>query len=137
MARSGAALAAQRDVVTRNSRAIRRVLHSLLIVSDGVMLALAFLLGYIARARLPLPALPVNPPSFTSYIPMMIVHVASVLVVFYFARMYHMRRMASRFDEGYAIAVVLHHLDDARQRTDRAGQDRDCAAARAARLVPG
>lgn len=104
MARSGAALAAQRDVVTRNSRAIRRVLHSLLIVSDGVMLALAFLLGYIARARLPLPALPVNPPSFTSYIPMMIVHVASVLVVFYFARMYHMRRMASRFDEGYAIA---------------------------------
>ncbi len=68
------------------------------------MLALAFLLGYIARARLPLPALPVNPPSFTSYVPMMLVHVTSVLLVFYFARMYHMRRMVSRFDESYAIA---------------------------------
>lgn len=68
------------------------------------MLSLAFALGYILRARLPLPAVPVDPPSFASYVPMMIVHVVSVLTVFYFARMYHQRRAVSRIDEGYAIA---------------------------------
>ena len=68
------------------------------------MLALAFLLGYVLRARLPLPAVPVNPPSFSNYVPMLIVHVLSVLVVFYFARMYHQRRAVSRIDEAYAIA---------------------------------
>ena len=44
-----------------------------------------------------------NPPSFSNYVPM-IVHVLSVLVVFYFARMYHQRRAVSRIDEAYAVA---------------------------------
>ncbi len=85
-------------------RHVRAVLHSALVVIDGVMLALAFLLGYVLRARLPLPAVPMNPPSFSNYVPMMIVHVLSVLVVFYFARMYHQRRAVSRIDEAYAVA---------------------------------
>ena len=85
-------------------RHVRAVLHSALVVIDGVMLALAFLLGYVLRARLPLPAVPMNPPSFSNYVPMLIVHVLSVLVVFYFARMYHQRRAVSRIDEAYAVA---------------------------------
>jgi len=85
-------------------RHVRTVLHSALFVIDGLMLALAFLLGYVLRARLPLPAVPVNPPSFSNYVPMMVVHVLSVLVVFYFARMYHQRRAVSRIDEAYAVA---------------------------------
>jgi exopolysaccharide biosynthesis polyprenyl glycosylphosphotransferase len=68
------------------------------------MLALGFMLGYVARAHLPLPALPVNPPSFASYVPMLLVHVFSILMVFYFARMYHQRRAVSRIDEGYSVA---------------------------------
>ncbi|HML24343.1 MAG TPA: undecaprenyl-phosphate glucose phosphotransferase [Aggregatilinea sp.] len=104
MARFDAALTDRGKLDSRNGHRLRGVLHTSLLLIDGLMLALAFLLGYIARARLPLPALPVNPPSFTSYVPMMIVHVTSVLIVFYFARMYHMRRMVSRFDESYAIA---------------------------------
>jgi len=85
-------------------RRIRGLLHLGLVASDALMLSIGFVLGYLARARLPLPALPVNPPSFTSYLPMMVVHVLSVLLVFYLARMYHQRRAVSRIDEGYAVA---------------------------------
>jgi exopolysaccharide biosynthesis polyprenyl glycosylphosphotransferase len=83
---------------------MRGLLRFVLVVQDVVMLSLAFLLGYVARARLPLPALPVNPPSFVSYLPIMSVHVLSIVLVFYFARMYHQRRAVSRIDEGYAVA---------------------------------
>jgi exopolysaccharide biosynthesis polyprenyl glycosylphosphotransferase len=86
------------------NRRIRGLLHSSLIFVDGAMIALGFALGYVARAKLPLPAVPVNPPSFSNYVPMMIVHLVSILIVFYFARMYHQRRAVSRIDEGYAIA---------------------------------
>jgi exopolysaccharide biosynthesis polyprenyl glycosylphosphotransferase len=86
------------------NRRFRGLLHSALFFLDAAMLSFGFLLGYIARARLPLPALPVNPPPFTSYVPMLVVHLISVLIVFYFARMYHQRRAVSRIDEGYSVA---------------------------------
>lgn len=85
-------------------RRLRGLLHLGLFVSDTLMLTIGFVLGYFARARLPLPALPVNPPPFSSYVPMLLVHVLSVLLVFYMARMYHQRRAVSRIDEGYAVA---------------------------------
>ena len=85
-------------------RRVRGLLRTLLVVSDLIMLVLAFALGYVLRARLPLPAVPVNPPPFSTYTPMLVVHVAMTMLVFYFARMYHQRRAASRFDEAYAIA---------------------------------
>lgn len=85
-------------------RRVRGLLRTLLVVSDLIMLVLAFALGYVLRARLPLPAVPVNPPPFSTYTPMLVVHVAMTMIVFYFARMYHQRRAASRFDEAYAIA---------------------------------
>lgn len=85
-------------------RRVRGLLRTLLVVSDLIMLVLAFALGYLLRARLPLPAVPVNPPPFSNYVPMLVVHVAMTMIVFYFARMYHQRRAASRFDEAYAIA---------------------------------
>ncbi len=85
-------------------RRIRGFLQSALLISDIVMLTLAFMLGYMMRARLPLPAIPVNPPPLSNYVPMMMVHVLAIVLVFYFARMYHQRRAVSRFDEAYAIA---------------------------------
>ncbi len=85
-------------------RQIRGLLNTVLVFIDAAMLGLAFALGYVMRARLPLPAVPVNPPPFSNYVPMMIVHVLAVLIVFYFGRMYHQRRAVSRFDQGYAIA---------------------------------
>lgn len=85
-------------------RRVRGLLRTLLVVGDLFMLVLAFALGYVLRARLPLPAVPVNPPPISNYVPMLVVHVAMTMFVFYFARMYHQRRAASRFDEAYAIA---------------------------------
>jgi len=85
-------------------RRVRGFVRASLFLVDGWMLALAFALGYLARARLPLPARPVNPPAFSSYVPMLLVHVITIWIVFYFARMYHQRRAVSRIDEGYAIA---------------------------------
>jgi exopolysaccharide biosynthesis polyprenyl glycosylphosphotransferase len=83
---------------------MRGVLRTSLVIGDALMLSLAFVLGYFLRAELPLPAIPVNPPPLSNYLPMMIVHVVTILVVFYFGRMYHQRRAASRIDVGYAIA---------------------------------
>jgi exopolysaccharide biosynthesis polyprenyl glycosylphosphotransferase len=85
-------------------RQVRGVLRMSLVISDALMLSLAFVLGYFLRAELPLPAIPVNPPPLSNYVPMMAVHVVTILVVFYFGRMYHQRRAASRIDVGYAIA---------------------------------
>ena len=68
------------------------------------MLSLAFLLGYLA-ARSPAAARPARrSAAFSNYVPMMLVHVITILIVFYFARMYHQRRAVSRIDEGYSIA---------------------------------
>lgn len=83
---------------------IRSFLQSALVVTDAAMLTLSFVLGYVLRARLPLPAIPVNPPPLSNYVPMMLIHVSAIMIVFYFARMYHQRRAVSRFDEAYALA---------------------------------
>jgi exopolysaccharide biosynthesis polyprenyl glycosylphosphotransferase len=85
-------------------RRLRGLLGTTLVASDLLMLVLAFALGYVLRARLPLPAVPVNPPPFSTYTPMLLVHVGMTMLVFYLARMYHQRRAASRFDEAYAVA---------------------------------
>ncbi|MCL4238333.1 MAG: undecaprenyl-phosphate glucose phosphotransferase [Anaerolineae bacterium] len=99
------AVAPQRFRVSQAAdRRVRGLLRTLLVVGDLFMLVLAFALGYVLRARLPLPAVPVNPPPISNYVPMLVVHVAMTMLVFYFARMYHQRRAASRFDEAYAIA---------------------------------
>ncbi|MEB2288426.1 MAG: undecaprenyl-phosphate glucose phosphotransferase [Anaerolineae bacterium] len=99
------AVAPQRFRVSQAAdRRVRGLLRTLLVVGDLFMLVLAFALGYVLRARLPLPAVPVNPPPISNYVPMLVVHVAMTMFVFYFARMYHQRRAASRFDEAYAIA---------------------------------
>ncbi|MBN2303140.1 MAG: undecaprenyl-phosphate glucose phosphotransferase [Anaerolineae bacterium] len=95
------------NVSAAADRRVRGLLHTALVIMDGIMIALAFLLGYVARAHLPLPAVPVNPPPFSTYAPMMVIHVFAILVVFYFGRLYHLRRAVSRIDEAYAIAQHL------------------------------
>jgi exopolysaccharide biosynthesis polyprenyl glycosylphosphotransferase len=85
-------------------RQVRGALHTSLVVLDSTSLAAAFGLGYVLRRHLPLPAVPVDPPAFSNYVPMMIVHVITILIVFYFARLYHQGRAISRIDQAYAIA---------------------------------
>jgi exopolysaccharide biosynthesis polyprenyl glycosylphosphotransferase len=83
---------------------MRGLLSGTLFVSDTLMLAGAFVLGYVLRAELPLPAAPVDPPPFSNYLPMWVIHVATTLGVFYFGRLYHQRRVISRIDMAYAVA---------------------------------
>jgi exopolysaccharide biosynthesis polyprenyl glycosylphosphotransferase len=104
MARSGEAGTRRRQLASTVDRQMRGLLHTALVISDGLMLSLAFVLGYFLRAELPLPAIPVNPPPLSNYVPMLVVHVATILVVFYFGRMYHQRRAVSRIDLAYTIA---------------------------------
>lgn len=69
------------------------------------MLVLAFGMGYYARNKLPLPNLPVdNPPPFQRYFPILMIHTVTIMLFFYFTRMYHMKRAISRIDVGYTIA---------------------------------
>jgi exopolysaccharide biosynthesis polyprenyl glycosylphosphotransferase len=69
------------------------------------MLVLAFFLGYVMRSYVPILTTPDNPPSFLDrYLPITAVHALSVLTVFYFARLYHQRRIVSRFDMFWGIA---------------------------------
>lgn len=77
----------------------------ILVGVDSLMLALAFVLGYYARATLPFPEAPVDdPPGISEYIPMLVVHTAAIVIFFYFSRMYHMSRTVNRFDTALIIA---------------------------------
>ena len=70
-----------------------------LVLTDAVMVGLAFFVGYQLRLRsdyqniLPFPA----------YLGMMLVHIVSTLTVFFFYRLYHRQRSLSYLDQFYAI----------------------------------
>ncbi|MBI5958034.1 MAG: undecaprenyl-phosphate glucose phosphotransferase [Chloroflexi bacterium] len=104
MARSAEPDTRRFQLNTGRDHRVRGLLGAMLFVNDTVMLAGAFALGYVLRAELPLPAAPVDPPPFSNYVPMWIIHVLTTLVVFYFGRLYHQRRAVSRIDMAYAVA---------------------------------
>lgn len=81
----------------------RRVLGILLIAMDLLMLSLAFLMGYAARIYLPFLARPDSLPPLVDYLPTLFLHVTTNLSIFYFSRMYHQRRVFSRFDQARDI----------------------------------
>ena len=77
---------------------------ALLVFVDALMLALAFVLAY--KLRLWIDSPPAIKP-FSSYLGMMGLHVFSILTVFFFNRLYHLRRAISRLDEvGKVFASV-------------------------------
>ncbi|MFQ3534647.1 MAG: undecaprenyl-phosphate glucose phosphotransferase [Aggregatilineales bacterium] len=86
---------------------LRSFLAALLVVIDIAALSAAFWLGYMARRELPLFAAPIDPPSLRAYIPVFLIQLATILTIFYFARLYHQRRAASRIDTLYAIAASV------------------------------
>jgi Undecaprenyl-phosphate glucose phosphotransferase len=89
---------------SKRSGDIKKLQQLLMVVIDIAMLVGAFGLGYLARNHLPLLPTPVDAPPFHRYLPMMAIHVSAILILFYFARMYHLHRAISRFDVDYAIA---------------------------------
>ncbi len=71
-------------------------------IVDAAMAVLAVYLAYKIRERIPFPAaLRLGP--FSEYVPLAILHAASLLVTFFIFRLYHLRRGRSRIDVFYSI----------------------------------
>ncbi|MDI9639605.1 undecaprenyl-phosphate glucose phosphotransferase [Geitlerinema splendidum] len=87
----------------RSSARLKFWLNSLVYLTDIGMLCLAFVLGYIGRMELPLFAIPSSQPQFVAYLPTMLLHVSTIVALFYFSRMYHQRRSISRIDQARDI----------------------------------
>ncbi len=73
---------------------------------DVVMLALAFALAYWLRFEADLDRKVIAPDSAT-YVAMLSTTVGTVLLTFYFSRLYSLKRGASRVDEFYKIAAAV------------------------------
>jgi exopolysaccharide biosynthesis polyprenyl glycosylphosphotransferase len=74
---------------------------------DAAMLAAAFILAYWARLNIPLFPLPDTAPSLLAYSGVMVVHIISIMTIFYLARQYHLPRTISRFDLARNVTVVV------------------------------
>jgi len=82
---------------------VRTLLAILLLTLDVTALTSAFLLGYSARGVLPFFALPDKLPDFLRYLPTLLLHITTVIGLFYISRLYHERRAVSRFDHARDI----------------------------------
>jgi len=80
-------------------RKINLFLAVSLVAIDGLMTALAFFLAYWLRLWINIPSPPVNIQPFPNYLGMMAVQVLTMLTVFFFSRLYHLKRGISRLDE--------------------------------------
>jgi FlaA1/EpsC-like NDP-sugar epimerase len=80
-------------------RKINLFLAVSLVAVDGLMTALAFFLAYWLRLWLNIPSPPVNIQPFPNYLGMMAVQVLTMLTVFFFSKLYHLKRGISRLDE--------------------------------------
>ena len=85
---------------------VTRIFVLWLILGDVLMAALAFALAYFLRRAFPFPDPAQEMGTFGEYVPMLFVHVSSLLGVFFFAQLYSLAR-ASRVDEFSAIVVAV------------------------------
>lgn len=86
-------------------------LHGLIrwsqVLVDLVMLLAAFSLGYLARKELPLFSQVYNPPRLSYYLPILVIQTATLIFIFYLARLYHQKRAVSRIDVMYSVAACV------------------------------
>ena len=81
------------------------IFASTLLGVDVVMTGLAFLLAYLLRPRDATPNQVIPP--FAYYVGMMVLSVLALVVVFFFYKLYHLRRGMSRLDELYSILPAI------------------------------
>ena len=81
------------------ARRIKLLANILLVITDIGMLSLGFAVGYQSRSILPLFPIPSSQPPLGEYLPTIALHVGTVIAMFYFNRLYHLRRTFSRFDQ--------------------------------------
>jgi exopolysaccharide biosynthesis polyprenyl glycosylphosphotransferase len=79
------------------------ILFSLWLVgNDLVMVAFAFYLAYWLRRWIGVPP-PVNIAPFSDYLGMMVIQVVTMLILYFFSRLYDVKRSMPRLDEFYRI----------------------------------
>ena len=74
---------------------------------DVIMLAVAFILAYAARENLPFFPQPQSQPPLINYAPTMVLHVATIVLMFYFSQLYHLKRAVSRIDQFRNVVGVV------------------------------
>jgi Undecaprenyl-phosphate glucose phosphotransferase len=88
------------------SKTQTRIISTLtLAVTDMAMSGLALLLAYYIRRRVPWPDEAQSMGSFLDYIGIVLAHIASIVGVFAFSRLYLVTRGHSRVDEFYSICA--------------------------------
>lgn len=91
----------------RGNNWISRFLGGLLFFTDATMLTLAFVLGYLARFLPLLDIEQIAAITLYHYLPTMVLHVVTILGIFYMSRLYHQRRVVSRIDQGREIVAAV------------------------------
>jgi len=81
------------------------LLSLLTVLVDTVMIATAFIAAYLLRRITEYPR-PLNPRPFSDYGGMLVIHVATLLITFFFYRLYHFKRGLSRIDKSYSIMAA-------------------------------
>ena len=74
-----------------------------LLVTDTVMIAAAFLIAYGVRWESALADPNIKLGSFSDYVGLLIVQIIAIIVVMFWAQLYHQARAVSRVDEFYAV----------------------------------
>ncbi|MGQ9600419.1 MAG: undecaprenyl-phosphate glucose phosphotransferase [Anaerolineae bacterium] len=74
----------------------------LLVLNDAVMVVIAFYLAYWLRQMIPLPPA-INMAPFKEYATMGVIQVAVMIVVYFFSRLYDLKRSMPRLDEFYRL----------------------------------
>ncbi|GAB4150341.1 MAG: undecaprenyl-phosphate glucose phosphotransferase [Candidatus Promineifilaceae bacterium] len=86
---------------------VRVIYAASLLLLDTVLAALAFILAYQLRSWIPWPAELVNAVPLARYIPVLIVHVLSIVTTLLFYRQYVIPRAVSRIDQLYAVFAAV------------------------------
>jgi exopolysaccharide biosynthesis polyprenyl glycosylphosphotransferase len=76
------------------------------VIVDAVMIAAAFYAAYTLRRVTAYPR-PLNPRPFSFYGGMMLIHVSTILIIFFFYRLYHVKRGLSSIDKAYTIMAAV------------------------------
>jgi exopolysaccharide biosynthesis polyprenyl glycosylphosphotransferase len=94
-------------VNTNTNNSVRSLFASAIVLSDLLMVIIAFGLGYVARMTLPLFDIPDAVPPFEDYLPTLTLHLAMTILLMYASRLYHQRRTFSRIDVFRTIAGAI------------------------------
>lgn len=78
-----------------------------LLLTDTAMLIIAFAIGYEARELLPFFPRPEEQPVLARYMPTIVVHTITIVVMFYFSQLYHLKRAFSRIEQLRQVIGVV------------------------------